>query len=89
MTKKLLMGGHKYECGIDYASGVEVVDQIMRPTAEHPHGSWLHKVGDEVQIATGHFAAEHPGKPSPYFHDGPPFLLMDLDREWPWQNREK
>jgi hypothetical protein len=62
---------------------VKVTDTLMSPSAEYPQGSWLHKIGDEVTVATGYFAIEHPGKPSPYWHQGPPFLLIDT-AVWPW-----
>ncbi len=71
------------------ADTIEVVDQYIRPSAEYTSGSWLHRVGDHVEVATGYFAIEHPGKPSPYWHGGPPFIVLDLEREWPWSKSEK
>lgn len=62
---------------------VKITDQYMRPTAEYPESSWLHKIGDEVTVATGYYAALHPGKPSPYWHGGPPFVFVDTN-DWPW-----
>lgn len=84
MTQKMLVDGKEYEVGVDLASGdsVSIEDRYMRPSAEYPYGSWLHKIGGEVTVATGYFAIEHPGKPSPYFHDGPPFVVLDTG-EWP------
>jgi hypothetical protein len=80
--------GKEYEVGIDVGIGkdVSVEDRYMRPSAEYPDGSWLHKVGNEVMVATGYYAIEHPGKPSPYFHGGPPFVMLNTS-DWtlPWK----
>ena len=67
---------------------VEITETFMRPSAEYPNGSWLHKVGDRVEVATGYFAIEHPDKPSPYFHDRPPFFVVDFG-QWPWEKQQK
>jgi hypothetical protein len=65
---------------------VEILDQFMRPTPEYPHGSWLYKVGGEVQVATGYYAELYPGKPSPYWHEGPPYFVVDT-RDWQWEDK--
>ena len=86
----MLTNGKEYEVGIDLATGpdISVEDRYMRPDAEYPYGSWMHKIGDEVMVATGHYATLYPGKPSPYFHDGPPFVMIDKT-DWPWEDLSK
>jgi hypothetical protein len=73
---------------IDEREYVPVEEHYKRPDAEYPDGSWMHKIGGEVTIATGYYAKLHPGKPSPYFHGGPPFVMMDT-RGWPTRTPEK
>jgi hypothetical protein len=63
---------------------VRVEDRYMRPTAEYPQGSWLHTVGGEVLAATGYFAKMYPDKPSLYWHNGPPFIVIDT-ADWEWE----
>lgn len=89
VVRKMSINGQEYDVGVDIASGdsVTVTDRCMKPTAEYPDGSWLHKVGDRVEVATGYFAIEHPGKPSPYFHDGPPFFVVDFGHP-PWEKQQ-
>jgi len=72
--------------GIDVGEGRDICveDRYMSPTAEYPQGSWLHIVDGEVSIATGYYAYEYPDKPSPYFHGGPPFLVLE-PFEVPWK----
>ena len=91
VERKITINGKEYNIGIDLASGEPTIveDRYMDPTAEYPNGSWLHKVGDRVEVATGYFAIEHPGKPSPYFHEGPPFFFVDTTKwKLPWANKE-
>ena len=59
-----------YIIGIDHGSGKDICveDRYMKPTAEYPDGSWLHKIDGKVQEATGYYATFYPDKPSPYFH---------------------
>lgn len=75
-----------YKMGLDIGSGrdIGIEECYMRPTAEYPQGSWLYKVGDIVQVATGYFALEYPDKPSPYWHGSAPYFVVDIG-EWPWQ----
>jgi hypothetical protein len=72
--------------GIDIGEGndIAVEDRYIRPTPEYPDGSWLHTFDGEVKIATGYYAKEHPNKPSPYFHGGPPFVVLQ-PFDVPWQ----
>jgi hypothetical protein len=77
-----------YKIGIDHgvANDIYVEERYMFPTAEYPQGSWLYKVGDDVKVATGCYALEYPNKPSPYWHGGAPFVMIDT-KEWgefPW-----
>ena len=60
---------------------VLIIERYSEPTAQYPHGSYLRTVGGQVEVATGHFAVEYPGKPSPYWHDGAPFVVMCVD-DW-------
>lgn len=55
---------------------VEIRETYERPTAEHPMGSYLRTVGGAVEVATGRYALEYPGKPSLYWHGGPPFIVL-------------
>jgi len=80
-SREILRGGAKLD------ALVEITDQYLKPTTEYPDGSWLHKVGDRVEVATGYFAIEHPGKPSPYLHEGPPFFVVDFDQP-PWEKQQ-
>jgi hypothetical protein len=75
--------------GIDYAHGKDICveDRYCHPSAKYPDGSWLHIVNGEVVIATGYFSYEYPDKPSPYFHGGPPFFVVDIPHEWPWERK--
>ena len=77
-----------YTVGIDVGDGedLSVEDRYIRPSAEYPDGSWLHKYGGIVMIATGYYATIYPNKPSPYFHGGAPFFVIDTS-EWPWEKR--
>ena len=86
---KFLSDGRQYEVGIDTGSGKDytVEERYSRPDAEYPQGSWLYKVGDTVQVATGYFALEYPDKPSPYWHGGPPFVLYETF-DWPWKDKK-
>jgi hypothetical protein len=90
VIRKMTINGQEYDVGVDIAAGdsVTVEEHYMRPSAEYPDGSWMHKVGDRVEVATGYFAIEHPGKPSPYFHDGPPFIFVDTS-DWAWESTPK
>jgi hypothetical protein len=63
---------------------VLVEDRYMKPTPDYPDGSWLHKVGDEVIVATGYYATLYTDKPSLYWHGGPPFVMIDT-ADWPWK----
>ena len=66
------------EIGIDHGGKNICVEQrYMRPTAEYPQGSYLHKIGDNVIMATGWYEKEYPGHPSLYFHGGPPFVMIN------------
>ena len=68
------------------ADTVCVQDSYMKPTSEYPWGSWLHTIDGEVTVATGYYAQEYPNKPSPYWHKGPPFVMV----EWvdlPWEKK--
>ena len=83
----LVKNGKDYTVGIDVGQGdVGVEDRYMKPSAEYPDGSWLHTVGGKVEVATGHYATIYPDKPSPYFHGGEPFFLIDTS-EWPWEKK--
>jgi hypothetical protein len=65
---------------------IQVVWKYMRPTAEYPQGSYLHKVGDQVTMATGYYAIEYPGFPSFDWHGGPPIFVVDT-RDWAWEDK--
>jgi hypothetical protein len=65
---------------------IQVVWKYMSPTAEYPQGSYLHKVGDQVTMATGYYAIEYPGFPSFYWHGGPPIFVVDT-RDWAWEDK--
>ena len=71
---------------IDQAQGKDICveDRWMAPCAQFPDGSWLHTVDGKVMVATGYYATIHSDKPSPYFHNGPPFVVLDT-AEWPWE----
>jgi hypothetical protein len=60
-----------------------VEDRYIKPSIEYPDGSWLHLVNGEVKVATGYFAKEYPSKPSPYWHGGAPFVVIDTS-DWKW-----
>lgn len=83
---ELSISGQEYEVGMDVSNGesVAVEEHYMHPSAEYPDGSYMHKIGGEVTIATGHFATLHPDKKSLYWHgDQPPFVFIDTTN-WPW-----
>jgi hypothetical protein len=61
-----------------------IEERYMRPTAGYPQGSWLYKIGDRVEAATGFYEKEYPGHPSLYFHGGPPFFMFTGTRDLPW-----
>lgn len=86
MTQIMAIDGMEYVMGTDLATGnsIEVEDCYIGPDADHPKGSWMHKVGDEVTVATGRYATLYPGKPSPLWHGGPPFVVIDTT-DWSWQ----
>lgn len=69
--------------GADMGNGsdMSVEERYMRPTPEFPTGSYLRMVGGRVEIATGFYEKEYPGHPSPYWHGGPPFVMIDWDAE--------
>jgi hypothetical protein len=56
---------------------IEIRETVMSATEEYPDGSYLRTVAGEVEIATGYYATLYPGKPSPYWHGGPPFFLFN------------
>ena len=62
---------------------IKITESYMRPTAEYPQGSWLYKIGDRIEAATGFYEQEYPGHPSPYFHGGPPFVMFTETADWP------
>lgn len=64
-------------------SRVEVSETYMRPTPEWPDGSYLRKVAGNVEVATGYYATLYPGKPSPYWHGGAPYFVLE-HIETPW-----
>lgn len=61
-------------------------EKFMQATPEYPDGSYLLEVAGVVHIATGHYAKLYPGKPSPYWHGGPPIHIIDTSEweTWPW-----
>lgn len=63
----MLIDGKEHEVGMDVGTGdsVSVEKRYSPPSAEYPHGSWLYKIGDEVTVATGYFAIEHPASLRP------------------------
>lgn len=63
---------------------IKITELYAGATAEYPQGSYLRKVGDAVEVATGKYALKFPGHESPYFHGGPPFIVMDI-ADWPWE----
>jgi hypothetical protein len=77
---KLLIDGKEYEVGIDSGRGRDVVveEHFLKPSAEYPDGSYMRKVGGEVEIATGFYSLKYPDKPSLYFHKGTPYFFFDL-----------
>ncbi len=89
-------GGKCCSCGVDgYTIGTDVgqgdigvEERYMKPSAEYPDGSWLHKYGGTVMIATGYYATIYPDKPSPYWHGKPPFLIVDT-QDWAWEWERK
>ena len=64
-----------------------VQESYIKSSPEYPMGSYLRKVAGEVQIATGWFEKEFPGLPSPYFHGGPPFMVIDTG-DWAWDKED-
>lgn len=86
-----LLDDKKYQLGVDTGKGKDVVveDHFLKPSAEYPDGSWMHKVDGEVQVATGHYATLYPNKESPYWHDGPPFVVVDTNGwKLPWEENQ-
>ena len=79
-----------YTIGIDHGSGKDICveDRYMKPTAEYPDGSWLHKIDGKVQEATGYYATLYPDKPSLYWHGKPPFVMIDT-ADWEWEKMRK
>lgn len=59
---------------------VVVEEHFMEPSAEYPDGSYMRRIGGEVDIATGHYAVKHPGKPSLDWHGKPPYCFLGWDR---------
>ena len=76
------------EMGIDTGQGkdIQVEERYMKPTPEYPDGGWLYKVDGQVQVATGYYATIYPDKPSPYFHGGAPFVMIDTT-DWEWERK--
>lgn len=69
---------------------VVIEDHFMTPSAAYPDGSYMRKVAGEVQVATGYYATIHPGKPSLYWHGGPPCVMVDTSG-WnppPWESEK-
>lgn len=54
----------------------EIRETFERPSAEYPRGSYMRTVAGAVEVATGRYALEHPGKDSLYWHGGPPFAVF-------------
>ena len=65
-----------------------ITETYARPSAEYPMGSYLCRIGDIVQIATGVFAQEFPDHPSLYMHGGPPFVLWE-HVDLPWEEKDE
>ena len=88
--RRLLTAGKpKYFIGWDTADShsVEVRESYMRPTPEHPMGSYKLEVGGKIITACGAFAQE--GIPdSLYWHGGPPFVMYTELADWPWKEEE-
>lgn len=76
-----------YEIGADVGMSrdIQVEERYMRPTPDYPQGSYLRKVDNRVEIATGFYAIKFPDKPSLYWHGGPPFFVIDTG-DWPWRS---
>lgn len=64
---------------------IQVEDRYMKPTPKYPDGSWLHTVDGKVMVVTGYYATIYPDKPSPYWHKGPPFVMIDTAN---WNGRK-
>ena len=71
----------------DLCGDFQIEELYVRPTAEYPQGSWLYKIGDRVEAATGFYEKEYPGHPSPYFHGGAPFVILDTTPPNNWVMR--
>lgn len=74
--------------GIDEGRGkdIHIEERWMKPTPDHPEGSWLRKVAGEVEVATGYYATLYPDKPSLYWHGKAPFVMLDM-ADWPWERK--
>lgn len=66
------------------AGNISVVETYMTPTLEYPYGSYMRQVAGVVEVATGYYATLHPGKPSLYWHGGPPFVVFAA-ADWKWE----
>lgn len=66
---------------------IKICESYERPSFKYPYGSYMRSVGENVEIATGRFALEHPNKPSPYWHGGAPFVMIDMPNKYPWERR--
>jgi hypothetical protein len=66
---------------------VEVREYYEKPNAEFPFGSWKKVVGGVVVVACGRWNGE--GPPSPYWHGGPPFVVLEsINVPWEGTNNE-
>jgi hypothetical protein len=73
--REVLRGGAKLATLVD---NVVIEEHFLKPSAEYPDGSYMRKVGGEVEIATGFYSLKYPDKPSLYFHKGTPYFFFDL-----------
>lgn len=87
---KMVIGDKEHEGSIDTGQGdIGVEEHYIGPSAEWPMGSYMQVMDGIVTVATGYYAKLHPGKPSPYWHEGPPFVIWEPPSEWPWKEAKK